>query len=112
MNLVFQAYDERAGYELRSETKPAETTPAWMRFRLTIAPKQTTSLVVEETKPLTNGFRVESVTGNQLDLFVRNQQEDRLEAIKKQAEQLEKEIDAEQARVNDRIAALAFDVRL
>jgi uncharacterized protein HemX len=41
-----------------------------------------------------------------------NQQEDRLEAIKKQAEQLEKQIDAEQARVNDMIAALAFDVRL
>jgi Carboxypeptidase regulatory-like domain len=172
----------RAGYELRSEIKPAETTPAWMRFRLTIGPKQTASLVVEETKPLTNGFRVESVSGNQLELFVRNrsidksieealrkmlaekqvvtdleskkeemesarqaifddqqrlrenmkalkgtpeekaliqryvqqlnQQEDRLEAIKKQAEQLEKQIDAEQARVNDMIAALAFDVRL
>ena len=41
-----------------------------------------------------------------------NQQEDRLEAIKKQSEQLEKQIDAEQEKVDAMIAALAVDVRL
>ncbi len=41
-----------------------------------------------------------------------NQQEDRLEAIRKQGEQLERQIGAEQEKVDAMIAALAFDVRL
>lgn len=172
----------RAGYQLRSEVKPAETTALWMRFRVPVAAQQTASLVVEEWRPLFNGFQVTSIGGNQVDLFVRdrsidkaveaalrrvlaqkqvvadlemkketletgtqaifddqqrvrenmkalkgtpeekaliqrytqqlNQQEDRLEAIGKQAEQLEKQIEAEQEKVSEMIAALAFDVKL
>ena len=41
-----------------------------------------------------------------------NQQEDRLEAIRKQGEQLERQIGAQQEKVDAMIAALAFDVRL
>ena len=41
-----------------------------------------------------------------------NQQEDRLEAFKKQAELLEKQIASEQNKEGDMIAALAFDIRL
>src|SRR5205823_2981807 len=45
---VVVEHPARAGYELRSETEPAESTAGWMRFRVTVEPKQTSSLVVEE----------------------------------------------------------------
>ena len=39
----------RSGWTLGGTVKPAESTPAWHRFRLTVAPKTTATLAVEET---------------------------------------------------------------
>jgi hypothetical protein len=48
---VIVEHPARPGYELRSDAKPTESTAAWMRFRLSVAPKQTSDLIVEEAAP-------------------------------------------------------------
>ncbi len=59
----------RSGYELRSEVKPSETTADWMRFRLTVEPKQTASLVVEEARPTRTSYSISNITSDQVALF-------------------------------------------
>jgi chromosome segregation ATPase len=61
----------RNGYELRGETRPIETTAAWMRFRVPVEPKQTATFVVEEARPLQQTFMLTNLTPDQLQLFVR-----------------------------------------
>jgi hypothetical protein len=51
----------RAGYELRGTAKPDETTADWMRFRLPVASKETTSLVVEEARSLASTFEISNL---------------------------------------------------
>jgi hypothetical protein len=60
----------RSGFELKSETQPAETTADWMRFRLEVQPKQTASLVVEEARPTRTNFMLTNLSHDQLALFV------------------------------------------
>jgi len=60
----------RAGYELRSETRAAETTAAWMRFRVPVAARQTTSLVVEEARQVEATYSLSSLTSEQVASFV------------------------------------------
>jgi hypothetical protein len=60
----------RAGYELRGDTRPAETTADWMRFRLQVEPKHTASLVVEEARPTQASFALTNLSSEQLTLFV------------------------------------------
>jgi len=68
---VIVEHPVRTGYELRSQTKPAETTADWMRFRVPVAPKETAVLVVEEARPIKSIYTLTNVTGQQVDLFVR-----------------------------------------
>ena len=63
----------RPGYELRGNAQPAEVTSAWMRFRVPVKPKETTTLVVEEAKPLENTYLLTNITSDQLVLFAREQ---------------------------------------
>jgi hypothetical protein len=67
----------RAGYQLRSEAKPEETTADWMRFRLPVASKQTAVLVVEEARPIQSSYQLTNVTSDQIDLFVRQRSIDK-----------------------------------
>lgn len=60
----------RPGYELRGDARPDETTAAWMRFRLHLAPKETNSLVVEEARPIYASYQLTNLTNEQLALFV------------------------------------------
>ena len=69
--LVIVEHPVRAGYELRSEARPAETTADWMRFRMQVAPKQTAVLVVEEARPIQSTYALTNVTSQQVELFVR-----------------------------------------
>ena len=59
----------RSGYQLRSDVKPDETTADWMRFRLKVEPKQTTSLVVEEARPMQTKFNISALNSDQVALF-------------------------------------------
>jgi hypothetical protein len=93
----------RAGYELRSEVKPSETTVDWMRFRLPVASKETAVLVVEEARPIQSSYQLTNVTSDQIDLFVRQK------SIDKTIEDALRKILAQKAVVsdlNDRKSAL------
>ena len=61
----------RAGWTLGGTVKPAESTPAWHRFRVTIEPKTTAMFVVEETRPNQTQYSVSSVTDDQIAVLVR-----------------------------------------
>jgi hypothetical protein len=74
---VIVEHPSRQGYELRSEVKPAETTPGWLRFRVRVEPKQTTTLVVEEARPLLATYSLSNLKSDQLALFVRQQTVDK-----------------------------------
>jgi chromosome segregation ATPase len=60
----------RAGYELRGGARPVETTADWQRFRLSIEPKQTASIAVEEAHPTQATFALTTLSSEQLTLFV------------------------------------------
>lgn len=59
----------RSGWELRSETKPVETSAGSMRFRLAVDPKQTASLKVEEGMPVDASFTLSNLTSNEILTF-------------------------------------------
>jgi hypothetical protein len=68
---VVVEHPARAGFELRSQIEPAESTAGWMRFRVTVAPKQTASLVVEEARPIAATYTLSNITSDQVGLFVK-----------------------------------------
>jgi hypothetical protein len=74
---VIVEHPVRKGYQLRSAEQPAETTADWMRFRLPVASKQTASLVVEESRPLENTYRLTNIDARQVELFVQQKSIDK-----------------------------------
>jgi hypothetical protein len=74
---VVVEHPARQGYELRSATKPAETIPAWLRFRVRVEPMQTASLVVEEARPLQTTWSLSSLQSDQVAVFVHQQSIDK-----------------------------------
>ncbi len=62
----------RSGWELTSETKPAETTPTTYRFRLLVPPAQTSHLHVAERHTDFQYIRLIDRTEDQLLLLLRN----------------------------------------
>ncbi len=91
---VIIEHPARAGYELRGEARPAETLPGWLRFRLPVPPGQTASLVVEEGRPMEATYALGSLTGDQVEAFVRDKSisrevEDALRRILRQGQELE-----------------------
>jgi hypothetical protein len=63
----------RTGWALGGTIKPAETTPAWHRFRVTVEPRTTATFTVEESRPTQTQVSVSSVTDDQVALLVRTQ---------------------------------------
>lgn len=51
----------RPGYELASTARPDETTERWLRFRVPVAAKQTTTLAIEEARPVSTSVAVTSL---------------------------------------------------
>ena len=74
---VIVEHPVRLGYQLCSDVQPAETTAAWQRFRVSVEPKQTTSLVVEEARREQTAFAVTNITSDQVALFVREKSIDK-----------------------------------
>ncbi|MBZ5633472.1 MAG: carboxypeptidase regulatory-like domain-containing protein [Acidobacteriia bacterium] len=68
---VIVEHPVRAGYSLRGEAKPEETTAQWMRFHLEIGAKQTATLKVEEARPLEASFQISQLNHDQVALFVK-----------------------------------------
>ena len=82
---VIVEHPSRPDYELRSQTKPVETSSGWMRFRLEVPSKQTASLLVQEAKPVETTYQVASLSDDQVALFVRQRSIDKTleEALRK-----------------------------
>ena len=51
--------------------KPAESSAGFHRFRMTVEPKKTATLVVTETSPLDTSYELTSLNSDQIELFVR-----------------------------------------
>jgi hypothetical protein len=68
---VIVEHPVRAGYELRGDARPVETTSAWMRFRLQVDSKQTAMLVVTEARPLETTYELTNLNDEQVALFVK-----------------------------------------
>ena len=68
---VIVEHPVRAGYSLRGEAKPEETTAQWLRFRLDVGSKQTAVLKVEEARPLEASFQISMLNRDQVALFVK-----------------------------------------
>jgi hypothetical protein len=63
----------RPGWTLGGTVTLSETTPAWYRFRVPIAPKTTVTFTVEETRPVRGEFAIDAVTDDRIVLLVRDQ---------------------------------------
>ena len=61
----------RVGWTLAPDVKPAESTAAWHRFRVTVAPKSTAELTVDESRQVSSEVQVSSMTDDQVTLLVR-----------------------------------------
>jgi hypothetical protein len=60
----------RPGWKLTDDAKPEESSASFHRFRLTIEPKKTTTLVVKEYRPIINSYLLTNVTDNQIKFFL------------------------------------------
>jgi hypothetical protein len=61
----------RAGWKLTDDdAKPAESTVSFHRFRLSIDPKKTTTLVVKEFRPLINRYQITNVNDGEIKVFL------------------------------------------
>ena len=114
----------RTGYELRGAARPAETTAAWMRFRLPVEPKQTAMLTVEEARPTQSAYQLTNLTSDHIAFFVEQKSIDKaiedalrrvlsqkgviaeLDTEKKDREAKEKVIFDDQQRLRENMKAL------
>ena len=69
--VIIIEHPARAGWTLTGAVKPAETTAAWHRFRLTVEPRTTATLTVVETHPLLTQVAVGTVTDDHVGIWVR-----------------------------------------
>lgn len=60
----------RSGWTARGSIKPEETSRGWHRYRLTVQPKQTASLEVEEARPKSTTYAIHDVTDTLLVALV------------------------------------------
>jgi hypothetical protein len=63
----------RVGWTVGGSLTPTETTAAWHRFRVNLAPKTTSTFVVEETRQGQTQYSVNSITDDQVAVLVRDQ---------------------------------------
>jgi hypothetical protein len=62
----------RAGWTVTGTISPIETTPAWVRFRVPVSPKTTSTFTVDEARSLQTQFVINSITDAQVSLLVRD----------------------------------------
>jgi hypothetical protein len=62
----------RPGWKLAEGQRPEETSAGFHRFRVTVPSKQTTTLTVNEARPVEVRYEISDVTDDQLRLFLRS----------------------------------------
>ena len=60
----------RAGWKLASDATPVESTASYHRFKMTIEPQKTATLVVKEYQPLFNRYMLTDVTDDEIKMFL------------------------------------------
>ena len=60
----------RSEWKLTDSPEPVESTTSYHRFRITVEPKKTASLVVKEYHPVTNRILISNISGNQIQFFL------------------------------------------
>jgi hypothetical protein len=60
----------RPGWKLADDAKPEESSASFHRFRLTVEPKKTTTLLVKEYRPIINSYQLTNVTDNEIKFFL------------------------------------------
>ena len=61
----------RPGWKLADDdAKPAESSASFHRFRLTVDPKTTATLLVKEYRPITNSYALTNVSDSQIKFFI------------------------------------------
>ena len=61
----------RSGWKLTDDdAKPAESSASFHRFRLSLEPKKTTTLVVKEYRPIVNSYQLTNVNDEQIKFFL------------------------------------------
>jgi hypothetical protein len=68
--IVVIEHPARAGWKLTEGEDPAESSASYHRFRITVEPKKTATLVVKEYRPLTNRYLISNITDNEVKLFL------------------------------------------
>ncbi len=63
-------HPSRPGWKLADDAKPEESSASFQRFRLTVEPKKTTTLLVKEYRPVVNSYLLTNVTDNQIKFFL------------------------------------------
>jgi hypothetical protein len=74
---VILEHPVRPRYELRGAAQPAETTAAWMRFRLEVGAKQTESLAIEEARPIDVTYELTNISSAQVATLVQQRSIDK-----------------------------------
>lgn len=69
---VLIEHPARAGWTVTGTISPIETTPAWVRFRVAVSPKTTSTFTVDEARSLQTQFAINSITDMQVSLLVRD----------------------------------------
>jgi hypothetical protein len=114
----------REGWELIEPKEPAEKTRSFYRFRLKVAPKETTQLVVRESRDIDEWVQLANITPDVIQLYVRAQKvspgvkeslqkllqlmaaRSEAQARKAHLERLIQEIFQEQGRIRENMARL------
>jgi hypothetical protein len=68
--VVVIEHPARAGWKLTDGETPAESSASFHRFRITVEPHKTTTLVVKEYRPISNRFELHNVTDNEITFFM------------------------------------------
>ncbi|HKE05792.1 MAG TPA: carboxypeptidase regulatory-like domain-containing protein, partial [Blastocatellia bacterium] len=65
-------YDKDAKWQLVKTARPVETTEAYHRFKVVVAPKATTQFSVSEELPESHTYALTNITTNDIQVFVKS----------------------------------------
>jgi hypothetical protein len=60
----------RPGWKLNDDEKPVESSTSFHRFRLTVEPKKTETLLVKEYRPITNSYQLSNISEDLIKFFL------------------------------------------
>ncbi|MGA8443474.1 MAG: hypothetical protein WB714_35005 [Candidatus Sulfotelmatobacter sp.] len=60
----------RPGWRLNDDEKPVESSTSFHRFRLTVEPKKTETLLVKEYRPITNSYQLSNISEDLIKFFL------------------------------------------